>query len=384
MRPREIASAAAGGAADNAASAFAAGVVVAAALLASLAVDVARVLRVKRAAATVARLDVRGARLAISPAVATPTTIGYLHPAVVVPEGFRDRLGSDEWSAVMAHERAHLVRRDDWVKALQSIAVRACWWLPGLWILARALDLEREVASDERAAAVSGARAYATCLLRLATCGRDSLAPAFARRTHVAMRIERLVRPAGAFHPVARAAALGAATACAIGAVSIAVLAVPASGPAPAPRRVARVVHAPAARPETQPRTAIRVAPVHKNPRLASAALPVPVAPPLPARATPAQALPAPAALPAVREPAARHAASKPPRHTALLPAVQPPPVRIAASARPPARFSAPLPSDETFTAPFAAGPAVPVPDAGGGGVGTAFLTVRLSAPVGP
>jgi hypothetical protein len=157
---------------------------VAAALLLELACDLVRLRRIKRGADVLGSVPVRGALIGVSPVVATPTAIGYFHPAVVVPAGFRARVDDGEWDAVIAHECAHLARADDWAKALQSAVMRACWWLPGLWMLGRALDLERELASDERAAHETGPRRYAACLLRLATArgASDALGPALARR----------------------------------------------------------------------------------------------------------------------------------------------------------------------------------------------------------
>jgi hypothetical protein len=195
---------------------------------------VVRLRRVKRGATLLGTLGVRRARIGTSRTVATPTAIGYVHPAVVLPEGFAARVDEREWDAVVAHECAHLARGDDWGKAIQSALLRAGWWLPGLWILNRALDLERELASDERAAGQTGARRYAACLLRLATDrGTDALAPGFARRSHVAIRVERLLRPARGGAPLVRAAALGAFTALAFGLVGAAVLALPGTAARP-------------------------------------------------------------------------------------------------------------------------------------------------------
>jgi beta-lactamase regulating signal transducer with metallopeptidase domain len=212
--------------------------------------DVVRLRRVKRRAVPLGTLAVRGARLGTSAKVGTPTAIGYLHPAVVVPEGFAALVDPAEWAAVVAHECAHLSRWDDWAKALQSAVVRAGWWLPGLWMLSRALDLERELASDERAAITSGARRYAACLLRLATDRwDDAVAPGlWSRRSHVAIRVERLVRPISAPGPIARAVTLGAGTAAALAVVTTAVLAVPGLAPshgAPPPvAQLSRPAHA--------------------------------------------------------------------------------------------------------------------------------------------
>jgi len=219
-----------------AAAAIGATAAIAVLLLAGLALDVVKLRRVKRAALPLGRLAIRGASLGASRTVATPTAIGYLRPAVLVPVAFRERVDAREWDAVLAHECAHLARRDDWAKAAQSAIVRLAWWMPGLWALGNAL--ERELASDEQAAATLGWRDYAACLLRLASSGGRGLAPAFAaRRAHVAIRVERLLRPVERPPWLLRAA--GFVTACTVGIASVgaAVLAVPGArvDPAPAP-----------------------------------------------------------------------------------------------------------------------------------------------------
>jgi bla regulator protein blaR1 len=266
LRPApDAAPAAAGGAAAAgiltllALPALAVAAVVAGALLLDLTCDVIRLRRVKRHAVPLGSVAVRGARIGLSKTVTTPTAIGYLHPAVVLPDGFRARVDEREWDAVVAHECAHLARGDDWAKALQSLILRAGWWMPGLWMLSRALDLERELASDERAAAETGPRRYAACLLRLATDRADAVAPGlWARRSHVAIRVERLIRPVVQGAPVLRAASLGAFTAAAFGVVASAVLAVPGTGP-----RVAAAV------PQRAPAQVARAAARHAPPRVA-------------------------------------------------------------------------------------------------------------------
>ena len=214
------------------------------ALLVELACDVVKLRRVKRNAVALGTAPVRRAQIGTSRTVSTPTAIGYLHPAVVLPDNFRARVDEREWNAVVAHECAHLARGDDWAKAVQSAVTRAGWWLPGLWILGRGLDLERELASDERAMVETGPRHYAACLLRLATDREGAeLAPAFARRSHVAIRVERLLRPSADSGPLRRAAALGAFTAAALAVVAAALSVVPGTArhgmPQPHPARLA-------------------------------------------------------------------------------------------------------------------------------------------------
>jgi BlaR1 peptidase M56 len=223
--------------------------VVAGFLVVAFVLDVVRVLLVKRRAVRWGTAPVRRADLRESSTVFTPTAIGYVHPAVVVPAGFRSRVDAAEWEAVLAHECAHLARGDDWAKALQSLLLRAGWWLPGLWVLARALDLERELASDDRAAAASGARTYAACLLRLATDRSPGLAPAFgAGRAQVAIRVEQLLRPPVGGGTFGRGAAMALFTTTAVAVVASALIVVPHVPARLAPPRVRLSVRVPAPR----------------------------------------------------------------------------------------------------------------------------------------
>jgi hypothetical protein len=269
---------------------------------------------------------VRRARLGASSAVATPTAIGYLHPAVIVPAGFERRVDAGEWDAVLAHECAHLARGDDWAKALQSTLLRAGWWLPGLWLLGRALDLERELASDEWAARAGGARRYAACLLRLATDRRDRRGDValalWGRRAHVAIRVERLLRPATGASGIARAAALGAFSATALAAVLGALVAVPGTrSSAPAPHPAVAATHRPAARPlaarparpaQQRPVAAAVPAPAAAVPTPRRSAPRAPAAPRRVALAVPAAPLPArPAAAPPAVKPSLAAAAPR-------------------------------------------------------------------------
>jgi Zn-dependent protease with chaperone function len=299
-------------------------------LLLELGVDIVRLRRIKHRAIPVGLVAVRGASIGISPRVGSPTAIGYLHPAIVVPDGFRDRVDAAEWRAVLDHECAHLRRYDDWAKAVQSTLQRVAWWLPGLWILGRALDLEREMASDDHAVLSAGSRRYAACLVRLASSrGGESTAPAlWGRRSHVALRVERLLRPTAAASLPGRIAGLAASAglACAIVAGALAVVPPARSLPVRATACRAPVRHAPTRRPvivlaarAARPST-VRVARPHAVVRPVVAAVTEPVAvrvhvrlsPPRPA--APAHGATAPAAVPVAPAQVAYAAPSPSPR----------------------------------------------------------------------
>jgi beta-lactamase regulating signal transducer with metallopeptidase domain len=193
-------------------------VLIAAIMVADLAIDLLKLLRIKAHSRvdTGMPLQHRAAPVAASAQVRTPTAIGYLHPRIVVPIDLASRVNADEWQAIVAHENAHLERYDDWTKAMQTAVVRLLWFAPALWALAARLDLERELASDERVLARSfDPRQYAACLVRLAAdVRRPHAAPAgWVARSQVAVRVERLLKPSrgpGWFAGTARVAALAA------------------------------------------------------------------------------------------------------------------------------------------------------------------------------
>jgi hypothetical protein len=126
------------------------------------------------------RLAARGVRVACdnpapvleSPAVATPMTTGIVSPCVLLPVTWRE-WPADKLAAVLAHENAHIARRDSLV-ALLARANRAIFWFhPLAWWLERTLAVTAEHACDETAARQMGQpRRYAEVLLDMAEAVR--------------------------------------------------------------------------------------------------------------------------------------------------------------------------------------------------------------------
>ncbi len=85
-----------------------------------------------------------------------PMTWGVLRPVILLPKDSlswpRGRL-----QAVLLHELAHVRRRDSLVQSLALIVCALYWPNPLVWIAARALRREAEIAADD-AAIVSGIR----------------------------------------------------------------------------------------------------------------------------------------------------------------------------------------------------------------------------------
>ena len=140
-------------------------------------------------------------RLGISSAVTVPVTFGWRRPVVLMPEAARG-WEDEPLREALVHELAH-VRRRDW--PLQLAARFACalhWFNPLVWLLARRLRLEAELACDDQVLqAGAGAAGYAERLVALAREVRGATRPpaavaAMARPSGLASRVTALLDPA--------------------------------------------------------------------------------------------------------------------------------------------------------------------------------------------
>lgn len=146
----------------------------------------------------------RPVRILESKEVASPVAVGFLHPAIIVPQGLASKLAAAELDAVLAHERAHLERRDDWANLLGRLVAAILWFHPLAWFILRRLDIERELACDACAVNRTGdARAYAALLVKLSEWRQNMTAarePQLAagmlgrRPSQLAHRIQELLR----------------------------------------------------------------------------------------------------------------------------------------------------------------------------------------------
>jgi hypothetical protein len=125
--------------------------------------------------------------------------LGFHDPCIAVPSLLLTELRPDELDQIILHEYGHVQRRDDWLRLLQTLLEGAMWLHPAVWLIGRALNLEREVACDDWVIGRTGSpRNYARCLSRAAQRPRATAAPAFAEawfgvRRHLVTRVDRLL-----------------------------------------------------------------------------------------------------------------------------------------------------------------------------------------------
>lgn len=111
----------------------------------------------------------RRTRLVVSTRVRSAAVLGCGSPLIAVAPGLLAQLSDADLDRVVIHEWAHVQRRDDIAQFLQLLVRMVAGWHPAVWWLERQLELEREVACDEIAVAVTGsAKEYAECLATLA------------------------------------------------------------------------------------------------------------------------------------------------------------------------------------------------------------------------
>jgi len=89
-----------------------------------------------------------GVAVKVCPGVDAPMACGLLRPVILFPEN-TDWNQDISLSCALAHEFAHIRRGDLWCKALLSAALSLHWYNPLVWLMARHLGRDLELACDE-------------------------------------------------------------------------------------------------------------------------------------------------------------------------------------------------------------------------------------------
>ena len=162
-------------------------------------------------------------------AVPVPMTWGWRRPVIALPAASTD-WPEDRLRSVLLHEMAHIKRRDWPAHRLADFACALYWFHPLVWLTARRLRSETELACDDLVLA-SGIPApdYARHLLEIAsalprTSGRSHTAIAMAQTSKIESRLTMILDKTHSRRPVARRVLVFALIPAAATVVTLAVL----------------------------------------------------------------------------------------------------------------------------------------------------------------
>jgi hypothetical protein len=145
-----------------------------------------------------AQMEVRCPRLIMVSGTLSPMLWVFGGKArLVLPAALVDRLTPQQWRTLLAHELAHWVRRDHWVRWLELAALTAYWWCPLAWWAKRQLQEAEEECCDAWVVSTlpGAARAYALALVETVdflSGARPTLPPAASGLGHVHLLRRRL------------------------------------------------------------------------------------------------------------------------------------------------------------------------------------------------
>jgi beta-lactamase regulating signal transducer with metallopeptidase domain len=140
--------------------------------------------------------------LRVSADVPSPLSWGWMKPVILLdPDTYRRGEDAD---AILAHEMAHILRRDWPALMLSRIASALFWFNPLVWLVGRSFVRHAEEAADCRALAQVEPAHYAQALLGCAThSGRGSIpansiaASDLAKRVHAILEGSSRAMPSG-------------------------------------------------------------------------------------------------------------------------------------------------------------------------------------------
>ena len=138
--------------------------------------------------------------LRISADLDAPFAIGAFRPIIVLPQETIDQLDSDQLDIVLAHELAHVRRRDMLIGWVETVLIALWWFHPAIWWLKSSLRQTREDCCDDMLIANQITIPERYCETIIAAAARQTipslepLALGFTNREHPAgRRIRRLM-----------------------------------------------------------------------------------------------------------------------------------------------------------------------------------------------
>ncbi len=141
----------------------------------------------------------RDVRICVSSEIGVPIAVGIFDAMILLPSDLVEELEANDLDRVLLHELAHVRRSDDWVNLFERVALALMFFSPGIYLIARQMDLEREVACDDWVLEQAAENVpYARCLAHIVEITqwpyRAVAAPGvFVTRKSMSIRIERLL-----------------------------------------------------------------------------------------------------------------------------------------------------------------------------------------------
>jgi bla regulator protein blaR1 len=103
-----------------------------------------------------------------APGLLEPGVVGIFGPTLLLPEDILESLTPPQLEAVLAHELAHVRRRDNLTAALHMLVEAVFWFHPLVWWIGTRLIDERERACDEAVLSLGNQpRVYAEAILQV-------------------------------------------------------------------------------------------------------------------------------------------------------------------------------------------------------------------------
>jgi TonB family protein len=115
------------------------------------------------------RFEVRDVSIAASSRVFGPVTLGIRRKLLLLPVNVIEKLSEADLYTVIAHEFAHMRRKDFMKNLVYELLSLPVSYHPVLWLTRARIMESREMVCDQMAAAVTGPNEYAQSLLRLAS-----------------------------------------------------------------------------------------------------------------------------------------------------------------------------------------------------------------------
>jgi len=120
-------------------------------------------------------------KLMESAMIKVPILLGHLKPLILIPVGTINLLTEEEVEAVLAHELAHIIRRDFSMNIFFTLIEILFYYHPGVWLMAATIRSERENCCDDLALFLcKNPLAYARALYKLEAAHKAARLPELA------------------------------------------------------------------------------------------------------------------------------------------------------------------------------------------------------------